>query len=205
MKKSVYYLLIVVILLISSCATIISGSRQNITINSDVQGAKVSLLNRRLFETPVGTTPCSVSTKRTTMYASFKKDGYKDVTIKLKRGVSVWFCVDAGLVLLGYGLLGVPIDFITGSYLRLPQTIYAQMELSNQFNTEIEKKPETKIQSQFSGFSIGDNVSFKNEKGEYHDGKIIGINKNAALVQYKTVSGEMFQCEVEISKLFKLQ
>lgn len=189
--------------IMQSCATVFSGSREDITINSNIEGAKVILANRSHFETPVGTTPCSVRAKRTTMYVTFKKNGYKDATVKLRRGVNPMLFVNIPCLTFFTGAI---IDFADGAYLHLPKTVYAEMMANNETKSEPNSQPSiNNTQPTNLTFKIGDNVSFKNDKGEYYDGKIIGLNPTTALVQYKTTTGQIIQTEVELNKLFRLQ
>ncbi|MGN1078663.1 MAG: PEGA domain-containing protein [Alphaproteobacteria bacterium] len=77
MKK---YLIFAWSLLLSGCGTIFSGTQQSVTINSNVQEAKVYVNGM-----PSCTTPCAVNLKRASSNAFIilKKEGYIDVTAPL--------------------------------------------------------------------------------------------------------------------------
>jgi hypothetical protein len=89
------------------CASIISGSKQQMTFQSTPEGATVSV-NGRL----VGKTPISIQLdKKSGQSLEFKKDGYQPVTMELTTHLDGWFW---GNIILG-GFIGSTTDGISGA------------------------------------------------------------------------------------------
>lgn len=107
-------LIILLCLSMTSCATIMHGKNQNIFVNSDPIGAVVRV------ENIATTTPGSFILDRTRpcYQLVFEKEGYKPVTIELKRGLDGWLF---GNILLG-GIVGLAVDFMTGAAYKLSPT-----------------------------------------------------------------------------------
>lgn len=84
------------VLTLSGCATIIDGTTQLVTINSEPNRAKIFLNG-----VPVGVTPLTIPVKRAknTMMAA-KKDGYESQQIPLQTKTNTWFW---GNILFLYG------------------------------------------------------------------------------------------------------
>lgn len=90
------------------CASIISGSKQQMTFQSTPEGATVSV-NGRL----VGKTPISIQLdKKSGQSLEFKKDGYQPVTMELTTHLDGWFW---GNIILG-GFIGSTTDGISGAF-----------------------------------------------------------------------------------------
>ena len=95
MKNSL--LILSVLFLSSSCATIMTGKTQEVTFDSEPQGAEVTVNGR-----VIGKTPTTIQLdKKTDQSVSFKLEGYKTQTRTLETKVSAWFM---GNIVLG-GLL----------------------------------------------------------------------------------------------------
>lgn len=76
--------------LLSGCATIMTGTFENVEIDSEPSGAAV-FVNGDL----AGTTPCEVDLDQDTEpYIVLKKTGYADTRVKLKKGVNGWLVLD---------------------------------------------------------------------------------------------------------------
>lgn len=90
-----------------NCATIVSGRNQTLPVVTEPDGAVIT----------VGTTeqksPATVLLDRRQEFYVIKveKEGYKTVTVTLKRGTNGWVW---GNILFG-GIIGLVIDFSTGS------------------------------------------------------------------------------------------
>ena len=99
------------VVLLSSCATIISGSRQSVEITSEPSAAKVYI-----NEIELGQTPFQQHLKRNQEYQLILKlDGFKPYETKLERKFNAWYI---GNVLAG-GLIGLIVDPITGAIHKL--------------------------------------------------------------------------------------
>jgi hypothetical protein len=91
-----------------SCASIITGSSDDVTVNSSPQGA--------LFTTNTahsGTTPTKITIPDDVeLQVHYSLAGYQDADASLDARMSAWLF---GNILIG-GLIGIAIDLITGNY-----------------------------------------------------------------------------------------
>lgn len=108
MKKVFVYFMIILILVYSGCATIFSGSKQEIQLNSTPPGATI-LINGN----DEGTTPAKVSLRKGKEYViEFIKDGYKKKTLRLSYSLGIgWLILD-----IVVGLVGVIVDAATSNW-----------------------------------------------------------------------------------------
>lgn len=122
MKKTIITCTLSLTLLLSSCATIISGSKQYVSFTSNPSEATILI-----DQVEVGKTPFNTKLKRNSDHKiSITLEGYKPFETTLKRKINGWYW---GNILLG-GLIGVIVDMSTGAVYRLsPKEINA--ELSN--------------------------------------------------------------------------
>jgi hypothetical protein len=102
---------------IMGCATVFNGSRQNISITSAPDAAKVTTSPA----TGDHTTPTTLNLERKNDYTlSFSKDGYSPATAQISHHVR------GGIVVLDVilgGLIGVVVDAATGAWNKLsPET-----------------------------------------------------------------------------------
>ena len=117
------------VLLFSSCATIISGSRQNVEIASEPSSAKVYI-----NEIEIGNTPVQKNLKRNQDYnLVLKLDGYETYETILEKKFNAWYI---GNIAFG-GLIGIIIDPITGAMHKLkPEEINGSPKNGTTYNTE---------------------------------------------------------------------
>lgn len=104
-----------------SCATIVSGSTQDVTFVSDPEGATV-----RVDGLPVGRTPLTVSLDTGKSHTvELSKEGYETQYATLSRSVSGgWIVADIFLT----GCIGIVVDLVTGSIYKLkPDNVYVQL------------------------------------------------------------------------------
>ena len=104
-------------LLLSSCATILTGSNDDISFNSTPNGAKI-LINGA----EVGKTPAVVSVKRPgnkTTNVTFQLKGYEDRTFALQSTFNIASCCN------GSNLISWGIDFVTGALFKYDKTNYS--------------------------------------------------------------------------------
>lgn len=107
MKNKCMVIPVVAASLVNGCATIISGTDQNLTFDSEPDGATVSVAGK-----VVGKTPMSVQLKKETNQSlTFEKEGYKTHTTQLATKMDGWFW---GNILIG-GLLGSTTDGVSGA------------------------------------------------------------------------------------------
>jgi hypothetical protein len=104
----------------SSCATIVSGSKQNVKFSSNPTSATIFI-----DEVEVGKTPFEIKLARKSEHSvMLKLEGYQTYQTKLTKKFNAWFL---GNILIG-GLIGIIIDPITGAIYNLsPEEINAQM------------------------------------------------------------------------------
>lgn len=116
----------------SGCASIMSGTRKNVTINSNPPGAHVSVADKKGREVASLTTPCVANLKRSSglfvgasYVATIEKTGYQTQQVKIGPTANPWVL---GNVLIG-GIVGILIvDPITGAMFGLtPTEINAQL------------------------------------------------------------------------------
>src|SRR5882672_9180903 len=92
---------------LTGCASIISGSNQEVTFHSTPEGATVSVNGKTFGKTPLTT----ALKKKAGQSLSFEKDGYKTVTLQLETRLDSWFW---GNILLG-GFFGSTTDELSGA------------------------------------------------------------------------------------------
>lgn len=112
-----------IICLTTSCATIIHGSKQDISISSNPSSAIVTIDDQKMGETPLTTR----LTRKANHTVTIELPGYMPYETNFTRKVDAWI---AGNIVFG-GLIGLAIDAITGGMYKLtPDQI--QAELRNQ-------------------------------------------------------------------------
>ncbi|WP_295716941.1 PEGA domain-containing protein [uncultured Halovibrio sp.] len=99
--------LLTLIFLINGCATVVSGTDQTLTFDSEPEGATVTVSGRVLGKTPVSTT----IDKSQNQALTFQKEGYKEHTTQLSTSVDGWFW---GNIFVG-GLYGSTTDGVSGA------------------------------------------------------------------------------------------
>ena len=111
MKKSILTIGIITSSLLTSCATIVSGSKQTVKFNSTPSEAKIFI-----NEVEVGKTPFETKLERKKEHSIvIKLDGYKPYQTTLTRKFNAWYL---GNILFG-GIIGLIIDPITGAMYNL--------------------------------------------------------------------------------------
>lgn len=107
MKKIFVLLGILSALSLTGCSTIMNGTTHNLSVNSNVQNAKVYINGVYKGETPISLT---LPTNEKVYTVKIEADGYIPYTEVLQRKASGWAW---GNVLLG-GIIGLGIDMATG-------------------------------------------------------------------------------------------
>jgi uncharacterized protein YceK len=121
MKKTFLIAGITIALLFSSCASIISGSKQNINFNSTPSGATVWVDDVNLGVTPV---IAQLERIKKNQKVKIELQGYKPYELILNRKTNGWIW---GNILFG-GIIGIIIDASSGAMYRLtPDQIEAQL------------------------------------------------------------------------------
>lgn len=118
-KKLSFFVLLCSVLLFSSCASIFTKTSYPITINSEPNGAKVTIVNKEGKEVFSGKTPLSTKLDASTKYMSgerytvtISKAGYEDNVSYVGAKIEGWYW---GNILFG-GLIGMlVVDPLTGA------------------------------------------------------------------------------------------
>ena len=112
----------------SSCATIVSGSKQNVKFSSNPSTAVIFI-----DEVEVGKTPFEIKLERKSEHTvMLKLEGYQNYQTKLTKKFNAWYI---GNILIG-GIIGLIIDPITGAMYNLsPDEINAQMNTGTAFKS----------------------------------------------------------------------
>lgn len=116
-KKFIPVILILCTILISGCATIFKGTSQNVSIKSNVPGAKIEIKSNTGVVVYQGETPSEVRLAKNLLVNSvvtISKTGYEDIHINLGDKIEGWFF---GNCCLG-GVVGMVIDGLAGSWKR---------------------------------------------------------------------------------------
>ena len=107
-RSSLYIVLVLAYLTVTSCATIFSPGPDPVSFSSDPDGATVLVNGVSMGETPV---TLELETNKE-MQVTFRREGYKDITVALTTHVQPgWVVLD-----ILAGLVGVAVDAATGEW-----------------------------------------------------------------------------------------
>lgn len=122
MKNLLLIFCIFFLLVLSGCATIFSGSKEEIEFTSEPAGANIVINNNE-----EGLTPLKVSLKKGNEYVvEIIKEGFKKKTYRLSYSINTgWLILD-----IISGLIGIVVDGITGNWYDFD---------INHYNTVLEK------------------------------------------------------------------
>ena len=119
----------IAILSLTGCASIVNGTKQDVSIVSEPAGATYTV--KETGQT--GTTPANVELKRGNGYFSgadytvtYRKEGYADVTRTVESKVSGWYWVGACVTIIGAAI----VDPLTGGMWKIPEEVKATMQPS---------------------------------------------------------------------------
>lgn len=111
-KWTMYLMIGLTLLLVVGCASIMTGTSQQVSFASDPSGAKVDIQPSG-FQ---GTTPFTVDLKKGRGYiATARKEGYEKAVQSIGTTFNGWFI---GNILLG-GIIGMIVDLADGAYMNL--------------------------------------------------------------------------------------
>lgn len=130
MKGLIKLLAVILAFGLVSCATIMRGTSQSISVNSNPSGARIVVMGMEK-----GTTPAVIKVKRseTNVIVRLQKDGYEPVDIALTRSLSGWVW---GNVVFG-GVIGLVVDFATGGLYNInPEVIQADLKAVQSMNED---------------------------------------------------------------------
>lgn len=120
MKNTLLIISLFLVLILTSCATIFSGTQQNVKFSSNPSVATVFIDNIE-----VGKTPFEIKLNRNKEHnIMLKLEGYQTYQTSITKKINGWFW---GNILIG-GLIGVIVDTSTGAMYKLtPKEINAEM------------------------------------------------------------------------------
>jgi len=126
------------------CASIVSDSTYPVNINSDPDGAEISITDEEGITVFSGVTPTTVTLKTKKAYfkgkdytVAFKKDGYNSHSVAISRKTDGWYAW--GNILVG-GLIGwLIVDPATGAMWKLEPDVSATLS-SNTSSLSTEEK-----------------------------------------------------------------
>lgn len=120
MKNTLLIISLFLVLILTSCATIFSGTQQNVKFSSNPSVATVFIDNIE-----VGKTPFEIKLNRNKEHnIMLKLEGYQTYQTSITKKINGWFW---GNILIG-GLIGVIVDASTGAMYKLtPKEINAEM------------------------------------------------------------------------------
>jgi hypothetical protein len=137
--SSVAALLVTGALAASGCATVVKGTDQNMTFNSEPDGATVTVGGRAIGKTPVSVTIDKAQHQSLT----FEKEGYKPYTTELSTTQDGWFWGNA--VFLVYGFFGSTTDASSGAiYKYSPDHYFVTLTLIDNYGIPTSKARNTK-------------------------------------------------------------
>jgi hypothetical protein len=132
MKKIIKLTLVLLLpILLNSCATIFSGTKQQISFVSEPPEANVVAVMKNGTEFTLGKTPCTVEVKKKTRKINFVKEGYYSENYDLRQNASIhWgYWADlGGVFLFGTGFIPVIVDLVNQSYWVYPEQIKTELK-----------------------------------------------------------------------------
>ena len=128
MKQVVGFLSVLFVLFLVGCATILTGTKQDISINSSPVNATVTVKTAGGVPVFSGTTPATCKLPRKDEYIVYvSMEGYKDQQIRIGHGINEWVI---GNLVCG-GIPGLVVDAVTGAMWKLdPQTIHIELVIA---------------------------------------------------------------------------
>lgn len=123
MKKNLITLAVVA-LMGTSCATLVNGSKQTVTFNSDPIGAEVTLSQKGKV-TNIGKTPLTVEIPRKTKTATFVFPGYYDEKVDMRASADIHWLYFLDVF---SGIAPAVVDLVSGGYIVHEPTVKAQLK-----------------------------------------------------------------------------
>ena len=140
MQRLVVVLFALSLLLLGGCASIVSGSKQEVSFQSTPDNATVTVGGRVLGKTPMA----MQLDKKSGQMVVFNKDGYKPAVADLTTDVDPWFF---GNIILG-GFIGSTVDGLSGAIHKYaPNQYHVTLEKADAsiYDKETGKEQQVKI------------------------------------------------------------
>jgi hypothetical protein len=160
-RLSFSVLVLITLGLIQGCSSVINGQTQKISINSNVQGAEVTIDGVNVGRTPLINARIK---RKDTSYLIVKKEGYRDYQQTLQTKLDPWFW---GNIIIG-GVLGSTTDTVAGTtHLLDPDTLFIQLEPSTGSSLQISKPEDQELRTYVLNTYSQLMKDIKNGKGDY--------------------------------------
>lgn len=115
-KIFIFMILVGIVLIMSSCATIIKGTSQDISISSNPSAATVLVKTTGGIEVFNGKTPASVKLPKKKEYvATISLEGYREINVQITQKFEAWAL---GNLVCG-GVIGIVVDAVNGAMWKL--------------------------------------------------------------------------------------
>lgn len=129
MKKICGLAVVAMALFLSSCATLVNGSKQTVSLNSEPNGATVILVNKKGLETQIGTTPTVQAIPRKTKFIKFKAEGFQTETFNARENADIHWLYWVDLFSCFYGNpIPVIVDLSSGGYIKLQDNVNVELK-----------------------------------------------------------------------------
>lgn len=175
MKKILLFLLVAIVYsgAITGCASIVTGTSQDVSFQSQPEGATVIINGKKIGKTPL-TTNLKKESKQTLI---FEKEGYKTQTMQLSTSLNSWFW---GNIVIG-GVIGSTTDGLSGAVHEYTPNQYF-ITLPPNESSQVDQKTKQKMQAkEFIVLSYRNIVvDASNGSGEYLDSlmNVLSVQSN---------------------------
>jgi len=171
-NKSIIYAISLIMLLgvfLAGCATIVTGTKQLVTITSNVEGATVYLDGIK-----IGETPFAGEIKKNGKVITIEKEGYKKYTLALSTSIEGVFF---GNIITG-GTLGSITDFASGAaYKYTPASFQVELIADGLSLNEFRRNYELKKFAMVNMSNIS--IDLSNNSGQYLNSLLFLANLEA--------------------------
>lgn len=174
---------------LQGCSSIINGTTQQVSVNSNVQGAEVFIDGVTLGTTPLINARIK---RKDSSFLVVKKEGYKDYQQTLQTRFDNWFW---GNLIIG-GVVGSTTDLVSGTtHLLDPNTLYIQLEAVNGGGLKSDSANDQKLRTFVMTAYTQILNDIKIGKGEYLNSlfKLLNTSKNnelKVLEELRTISNK---------------
>ena len=193
MRKEIIFGALALSLMVTSCATIFSGTKQNVRFSSNPPSALVFI-----DDVEAGKTPFEMKLNRKSEHSvKMELDGYQTYQTDLTQKFNAW---TIGNVVLG-GVIGLVVDVSTGAMYNLsPGAI--NISLNNGSTDELPMKVvqeiTPKVKQSKDQLNVGDNVKFYSYRFNSNiNGVVKRIKGETIMIEYESFG---IMKTVEISK-----
>jgi len=125
MKKIFGLAVVSMALFLSSCATLVNGTKQTVSFNSEPSGATVILVNKKGIETTIGTTPMVTAIPRKTKKVKFSSEGFYTETYEAYAKASIHWLYYLDAI---SGFVPAIIDLSTGGHIKLEENVKVELK-----------------------------------------------------------------------------